>query len=62
VASGSTDKSVEDRDPTPKKPKARTPGINQSGPIIGFFPEVKIQHPPIMKSLDQDALKSVLGG
>ncbi|SMY19231.1 unnamed protein product [Zymoseptoria tritici ST99CH_1A5] len=63
VASGSsTGKSTEDPHATPRKPKLRPPGINQTGPIMGFFPEVKIQHPPIMKSLDQDALKSVLGG
>jgi myosin heavy subunit len=61
VASGSTGKSANDPDATPKKPKLRAPGINQSGPIMGFFPEVKVQHAPVMKSLDQEALKSVLG-
>ncbi|KAK4627803.1 hypothetical protein CLAFUR0_04238 [Fulvia fulva] len=59
VASGSTTKS--DDSATPKKPKHRPPGINQSGPIMGFAPEIRIQHPPIMKSLDQDALKGALG-
>lgn len=60
VASGSTGKS-EDPQATPKKPKHRPPGINQMGPICGFPPEIRIQHPPIMNSLDTDALKSVLG-
>lgn len=64
MASGSTGKSeVKSEDPqaTPKKPKHRPPGINQMGPICGFPPEIRIQHPPIMNSLDTDALKRVLG-
>lgn len=61
IASGSTNKSANDPDLTPKKPKLRPPGINQMGPIPGFGPEIKIHHPPIMKSLDQTALESVLG-
>ena len=61
IASGSTNKSTNDPDLTPKKPKLRPPGINQMGPIPGFGPEIKIHHPPIMKSLDQTALESVLG-
>jgi hypothetical protein len=60
IASGSTGTSTEDRDVTPKQPKLRPPGINQSGPIFGFGPEQKIQHPPIMKSFDPNALKNVL--
>ncbi|CAK1357469.1 unnamed protein product [Cercospora beticola] len=60
VASGSTGRSTEDGDLTPKKPKLRPPGINQSGPIPGFGPEIKISHPPIMKSLDKSALQKVL--
>ncbi|KAM3425430.1 hypothetical protein BST61_g7376 [Cercospora zeina] len=60
VASGSTGRSTEDADATPKKPKLRPPGINQSGPIPGFGPEIKISHPPIMKSLDKSALQKVL--
>ncbi|KAI5359638.1 hypothetical protein Slin14017_G105400 [Septoria linicola] len=60
VASGSTGKSADDPEATPKKPKLRPPGINQMGPIPGFGPEVRIQHPPIMKSLDQTALRKVL--
>uniref|UniRef100_A0A2D3V3L8 Uncharacterized protein n=1 Tax=Ramularia collo-cygni TaxID=112498 RepID=A0A2D3V3L8_9PEZI len=59
VASGSTGKS-EDLHATPKKPKHRPPGINQMGPICGFPPEIRIQHPPIMSGLDADALKNVL--
>ncbi|KAK5131790.1 hypothetical protein LTR08_000545 [Meristemomyces frigidus] len=50
----------EDLQATPKKPKARPPGINQCGPIVGFLPEVRTQHPPIMKSLDAAALKGAL--
>lgn len=63
AASGSTSKSANANDPdvTPKKPKLRPPGINQMGPIPGFGPEIKIQHPPILKSLDTNALESVLG-
>lgn len=60
VASGSTNKS--DDAQTPKRPpKHRPPGINQAGPIIGFAPEIKLQHPPIMNKFDPDAMKSVLG-
>ncbi|CAK3770644.1 Hypothetical predicted protein [Lecanosticta acicola] len=60
VASGSTDKSGDSQ--TPKKPpKHRPPGINQTGPIIGFAPEIKVQHPPIMNKFDLDAMKKVLG-
>ncbi|KAK5121080.1 hypothetical protein LTR85_005564 [Meristemomyces frigidus] len=47
---------------TPKKPKVRPPGINQCGPIFGFPAEVKTHHlPPVMKSLDEEALKVALG-
>lgn len=59
AASGST--TVEDLQATPKKPKHRPPGINQMGPICGFPPEIKLNHQPILKNLDTDALKSVLG-
>lgn len=61
VTSASTDKSVDDPQATPKKPKLRPPGINQSGPILGFGPEMRIQHAPILKQFDADALKKVLG-
>ncbi|KAF2211797.1 hypothetical protein CERZMDRAFT_121438 [Cercospora zeae-maydis SCOH1-5] len=60
IASGSTGRSTEDADATPKKPKLRPPGINQLGPIPGFGPEIKISHPPIIKSLDKSALQKVL--
>lgn len=45
----------------PKVPKHRTPGINQAGPILGFFPEVKQQHLPIVNTLDEEALRMALG-
>ena len=61
ISSGS-DKAAVDPQATPKKPRLRPPGINQAGPVMGFFPEVKMQHPPVMKSLDAEALKSVLDG
>lgn len=46
---------------TPKKLKFRPAGINQSGPILGLGPEIRISHPPVMKSLDEEALKGALG-
>lgn len=60
VASGSTENASDDPQATPKKPKHRPPGINQMGPICGFPPEIKVRHAPIMKSLDTEALTSVL--
>jgi len=61
--SSASDKPAVDSELTPKKskPKLRPPGINQSGPIFGFLPEVKQQHPPIVKSLDEEGLRSALG-
>ncbi|GAB7366476.1 hypothetical protein MBLNU230_g8270t1 [Neophaeotheca triangularis] len=53
--------SAEDPQTTPKKPKVRAPGINQSGPILGLAPEVKIVRPPVLKSLDESGLQEVLG-
>ncbi|KAF2170162.1 hypothetical protein M409DRAFT_19768 [Zasmidium cellare ATCC 36951] len=62
VASGSTAASSEASQDTPRKPpKQRPPGINQSGPILGFAPETKLNHPPIVKTIDHDALKKALG-
>lgn len=60
---GSNTKAKEDPQATPRKPKPqmRMPGINQPGPIFGFLPEVKVQHPPIVKKLDQSELSSALG-
>ncbi|KAI7080862.1 hypothetical protein KC352_g41505, partial [Hortaea werneckii] len=52
-----------DTDATSKKPKApkmRPPGINQPGPIFGFPAEVRQQHLPILKTLDEEELKSAL--
>lgn len=47
-----------------KKPKLRPPGINQSGPLLGYFPEVTAPRPcaPVLQSLDADALRAVLDG
>ncbi|QIW98206.1 hypothetical protein AMS68_003724 [Peltaster fructicola] len=45
---------------TPKPSQLRSPGINQPGAILGFLAEAKISHPPVVKSLDQDALTKVL--
>ncbi|TLD14736.1 hypothetical protein E2P81_ATG10031 [Venturia nashicola] len=42
--------------------KNRAPGINQSGPIFGFGPEVPLPREPIVKSLDVDALRESLAG
>ncbi|RMZ29804.1 hypothetical protein D0859_06083 [Hortaea werneckii] len=44
----------------PKPPKMRPPGINQPGPIFGFPAEVRQQHLPILKTLDEEELKSAL--
>ena len=57
-------KPLNDPQATPKKPKLRPPGINQSGPLLGFFPEV-VKPPlqaPVMKSLDEEALRNILDG
>lgn len=59
--SSASDKPPFDPQATPKKPKVRPPGINQAGPIVGFLPEVKVQHPPVMKALDEEALQRALG-
>lgn len=40
----------------------RPPGINQSGPIFGFGPEVPLLREPVIKDLDVDALRESLGG
>ncbi len=50
-----------DPEATPKKSRIRPPGINQSGPISGFGPEVRKQHPPVMRSLDAEGLRKALG-
>ncbi|KAI7696281.1 hypothetical protein KC353_g17604, partial [Hortaea werneckii] len=55
--------SQKDTDATAKKPnppKMRPPGINQPGPIFGFPAEVRQQHLPILKTLDEEELKSAL--
>ncbi|KAK5171118.1 uncharacterized protein LTR77_004262 [Saxophila tyrrhenica] len=52
-----------DAQATPRKIKARTPGINQSGPIEGFFPEVRSPiREPLLKSLDEEGLRRLLDG
>jgi hypothetical protein len=50
----------DDSNAAPKAPKLRAPGINQSGPIFGFPPEIKLQHPPVIKKLNQEELRNVL--
>ncbi|KAK1055274.1 hypothetical protein LTR12_015286 [Friedmanniomyces endolithicus] len=50
-----------DPEATPKKSRIRPPGINQSGPISGFGSEVRVQHPPVMRSLDAEGLRKALG-
>ncbi|KAK0311961.1 hypothetical protein LTR01_002875 [Friedmanniomyces endolithicus] len=50
-----------DPEATPKKSRIRPPGINQSGPISGFGPEVRVQHPPVLRSLDAEGLRKALG-
>lgn len=61
--SSASDKGATNAQATPKKPiQLRAPGINQSGPLLGFFPEAKSPpKAPVMKNLDQEALSSLLG-
>lgn len=59
IKSGS-DRAKEEPHVAPKMPKLRAPGINQTGPIFGFPPEIKVQHPPVVKKLDQEELRNVL--
>ncbi|KAK1822964.1 hypothetical protein LTR12_002686 [Friedmanniomyces endolithicus] len=62
TASSSADPAAPfDPEATPKKSRIRPPGINQSGPISGFGPEVRKQHPPVMRSLDAEGLRKALG-
>ncbi|WPH04896.1 Hypothetical protein R9X50_00779300 [Acrodontium crateriforme] len=60
VLSTSSDASNSDPNATPRALKVRSPGINQPGPIFGFSPEVKRRTPPVMKVLDQEALRGAL--
>ncbi|KAK5702726.1 hypothetical protein LTR97_003672 [Elasticomyces elasticus] len=60
TSTASGDPAPFDPEATPKKLKIRPPGINQSGPIMGFGPELKVAHPPVMRSLDAEALKMAL--
>ena len=47
---------------TPRKVKVRSPGINQDGPLYGFFSEVKTPpKEPVLRSLDAEALRNALG-
>lgn len=56
----STDRAVAALDTTPK-PKMRMPGINQAGPIPGFRSEIRLQFPPVIRNLDEEALRNALG-
>lgn len=61
--SSASDKAPLDPQATPKKLKLRPAGINQGGPLLGFFPEVKaISQTPVIKNLDEEALKNLLNG
>lgn len=61
VSSESKKDPVEKPSSPPKKPVSRPSGINQSGPVQGFLPTVaKAQVAPVMNSLDEEALKSLL--
>lgn len=62
--SSASDKGTANAQSTPKRLiQLRAPGINQSGPLLGFFPEARSPpQEPIMKSLDQEALRSLLDG
>ena len=48
----------------PKKPQLRPTGINQSGPMKGFFPAIaaKPQLAPVLDVLDEEGLANVLAG
>nr|POF17049.1 hypothetical protein CFP56_57864 [Quercus suber] len=56
----SSERAADDPQAPLKKPKLRMPGINQAGPIPGFGPEIRVQHPPIVRKLDEEALKNAL--
>ena len=46
---------------TPRKILLRPPGINQSGPLLGSFPEAKSPPKvPVVNNLDQEALRNLL--
>jgi len=47
--------------PTKALPKVRAAGINQPGAVLGFRPEIRQQHLPVMKSLDEEGLRRALG-
>ncbi|KAH9823732.1 hypothetical protein Tdes44962_MAKER04476 [Teratosphaeria destructans] len=51
-----------DPEATPKKPvvKLRSPGINQTGPILGLGPEIRVQHDPIVRKFDEEAMRKAL--
>lgn len=62
IASGSDGKSMDDAQITPKAmPRLRSFGVNQSGPIPFFPPEVRAPpRPPVVNLLDQQGLEQVL--
>lgn len=61
--SSASDKAAPPAQSTPKKPILRAPGVNQTGPLLGFFAEAKSPpKEPVMNSLDQEALNDILGG
>ncbi|KAK8194429.1 hypothetical protein M8818_007620 [Zalaria obscura] len=43
-----------------ERPRLRPPGINQSGPILGFFSEPVLSRTPVLKTLDEEGLRESL--
>ena len=54
--------SASDAEPptSPSNARIRPPGVNQAGPIVGMRAEVRRQHTPVVKSLDEEALRRAL--
>lgn len=63
IASSNENGVATDTMSTPRQIKIRSPGINQSGAINGFFPEVKTPvREPVLNSLDAEGLRNILDG
>ena len=59
--SSASDKGAARLPSTPRKIVLRPPGINQSGPLLGSFPEAKSPPKmPVVSSLDEEALRNLL--
>ncbi|TKA75850.1 hypothetical protein B0A49_05054 [Cryomyces minteri] len=48
-------------DPLPPRPKSRLSGVNQKGPVRGVGPGVKAPQEPVLRVLDEEALRESLG-